>query len=249
VGPSLSRLNVHGIEVLDHDDHLWLVDKPAGLLSAPGRGPDKQDCLTSRIQQHDPHARLVHRLDQATSGVMVLARDADTQRRLNAAFAQRQTLKAYLAVVDGVPATGADWHLIDAPIDLHWPDRPRHHVGSQGKPSQTWWRQIAQATDQSCSLLLLHPLTGRSHQLRVHLSHLGHPIWGDRLYASAPLAEAASRLLLHAWRLGLQHPVSGHNRLWEAPIPPELLTGFCQQAVVQGLHNVHLPPHSGDFYA
>lgn len=245
----MSLLRVTGIELLDHDDHLWLVNKPAGLLSAPGRGPDKQDCLTARIQQHDPHARLVHRLDQATSGVMVLARDADTQRRLNSAFAQRQTHKAYLAVVDGVPAAGADWHLIDAPIDLHWPDRPRHHVGPQGKPSQTWWRQVATAPDHHCCLLLLHPLTGRSHQLRVHLHHLGHPIRGDRLYAPHAVAEAAPRLLLHAWQLGLQHPVSGDNRLWEAPIPPELLAGFCQQAVVQELHNVQPPPHSGDFYA
>lgn len=240
---------LHGIEVIDHDPHLWVVDKPAGLLSAPGRGPDKQDCLTARIQQHDPQARLVHRLDQATSGVMVLARDAQTQRQLNAAFALRQVHKSYLAVVDGVPAQTGEWHLIDAPIDLHWPDRPRHHVGPQGKPSQTWWRLLASTPDQRSSLLLLRPLTGRSHQLRVHLCHLGHPIRGDRLYAPPEIADAAPGLLLHAWQLGLRHTVSGHNRHWTAPVPASWPDEFCQPSVAQALQNAHLPPLPGDFYA
>jgi tRNA pseudouridine32 synthase/23S rRNA pseudouridine746 synthase len=240
---------VHGIEVLDHDAHLWVLDKPAGLLSAPGRGPDKQDCLTARIQQCDPQARLVHRLDQATSGVMVLARDADTQRQLNAAFAERLVSKSYLAVVDGVPAHTGDWQLIDAPIDLHWPDRPRHHVGPQGKPSQTRWRVLAVAPDRQWSLLLLRPLTGRSHQLRVHMLHLGHPIRGDRLYAPNAVADAAPRLLLHAWQLGLRHPVSGDNRRWTAPVPASWPDDFCQPSVAQALQNAHLPPLPGDFYA
>ena len=233
----------NGIDVIDHDEHLWLVDKPAGLLSVPGRGPDKRDSLTSRMQQHDPETRLVHRLDQATSGIMIFARDAETHRRLNAAFAQRRVHKAYLAVVSGLLSLNDDWQWIDAPIALHWPDRPRHHVGLGGKPSQTGWRCLAQGLDGNRSLVLLQPLTGRSHQLRLHMNHIGHPILGDELYAPPDVAQLSPRLLLHAWRLGLAHPVSGDNRLWMSPVPTDLLNGFCQQTVVQGLHNAFTTPN------
>jgi tRNA pseudouridine32 synthase/23S rRNA pseudouridine746 synthase len=240
---------INGVDVIGHDPHLWVLDKPSGLLSAPGRGPDKQDCLLARVLAHDPTARLVHRLDQATSGVMLLARGAAEQRALNAAFARRQVSKIYLAVVAGRMADDDGWHLIDAPIDLHWPDRPRHHVGEGGKPSQTWWRTLAHDDRAQRTLLALRPVTGRSHQLRVHLSWLGHPICGDTLYAPPEWAAASPRLLLHAWQLGLRHPISGENRVWQADLPPELQAGFCQQTVVQGLHNALTTPNSGDFYA
>ena len=141
------------------------------------------------------------------------------------------------------------WQAIDAPIALHWPDRPRHHVGPEGKPSLTWWRVLAPSADGSRTWLALRPVTGRSHQLRVHLSWLGHPICGDALYAPAPVAQAAPRLLLHAWRLGLPHPVSGDNRVWQAPLPAEFQADFCQRTVVQGLHNALTSPKTGDFYA
>jgi tRNA pseudouridine32 synthase/23S rRNA pseudouridine746 synthase len=240
---------IDGIEVIDHDEHLWVLNKPGGLLSAPGRGPDKQDCLLARMLNQDPLVRLVHRLDQPTSGVMLLARGAGAQRQLNAAFAARQVEKIYLAVVDGLMDDAGSWQWIDAPIDLHWPDRPRHHVGPAGKPSQTLWRVLAVDPGRRISWLALRPLTGRSHQLRVHLSWLGYPILGDSLYAPPTLAQAAPRLLLHAWQLQLKHPISGDNRIWQAPLPPELIAGFCQQTVVQGLQNALTTPQTGDFYA
>ncbi len=234
------------LEVIDRDDSLWVLNKPSGLLSAPGRGPEKQDCLLRRVQDLDPTVRLVHRLDQATSGLMLLARGPESQRRLNAAFAQRRVEKVYLAVVGGCMDDAGRWQVIDAPIDLHWPDRPRHHVGPAGKPSQTWWRVLATDGAGSRSWLALRPVTGRSHQLRVHLSWLGHPILGDALYAPPPLAQAAPRLLLHAWRLALVHPISGHNRVWQAPLPDGWLTGLCQQTVAQGLQNALTNPPTGD---
>jgi tRNA pseudouridine32 synthase/23S rRNA pseudouridine746 synthase len=237
------------VDVIDHDEHLWVLNKPSGLLSAPGRGPDKQDCLSSRVQLADPNARLVHRLDQATSGLMVMARNAEVHRLLNAAFAQRKVGKTYLAVVDGLMAMDLPWSPIDAPIDLHWPDRPRHHVSPSGKPSMTWWRPLSADASTRRTLVVLKPLTGRSHQLRLHMHWIGHPILGDTLYAPPALAAASPRLLLHAWHLTLQHPVSGDNRAWSAPVPPEMLTDFCQQTVVQGLHNALTTPTQETFYA
>ena len=237
------------VDVIDHDEHLWVLNKPPGLLSAPGRGPDKQDCLSSRVQRADPNALLVHRLDQPTSGLMLMARNAPVHRLLNAAFAQRQVSKTYLAVVDGLIDIDLPWSKIDAPIDLHWPDRPRHHVGPAGKPSQTWWRPLALDQANRRTLVVLQPWTGRSHQLRLHMQWIGHPILGDTLYGPPELAQSSPRLLLHAWRLSLKHPVSGDNRTWSAPVPPEIQTGFCQQAVVQRLHNALITPNQETFYA
>lgn len=240
---------VPGIEVIDHDEHLWVLHKPAGLLSAPGRGPDKQDCLSARVQSIDAQARLVHRLDQATSGVLLMARHPAVQRQLNDAFAQRRVSKIYLAVVAGVVAPHAQWQCIDAPIGLHWPDRPRHHVGPDGKPSLTWWRALATDETAQSTLVALRPVTGRSHQLRLHMQSIGLPMWGDALYAPPAVSAASPRLLLHAWQLGLQHPVLGDNRTWQAPCPAELLNGFCQQAVALGLQNALITPPKGDCHA
>ncbi len=239
-------MHIQGIEVIDHDSALWVLNKPAGLLSAPGRGPDKQDSLMSRMQAHDPAALQVHRLDQATSGLMLMARTAEAQRRLQAAFALRRTQKIYIAVVQGLPPEQPEWQSIDAPIALNWPDRPRHHVGDGGKPSQTWWRVLAQNTALGRSLLALRPVTGRSHQLRVHLAWKGWPILGDALYAPPAIAQTCPRLALHAWRLGIEHPISGDNRVWECPCPAELGSEFCQQTVAQGLHNMSIPIQPGD---
>lgn len=239
-------MQMTGIGVIDHDEALWVLDKPAGMLSAPGRGPDKQDSLLTRMQAHDPGALQVHRLDQATSGLMLMARSPDIQRRLQAAFAQRATLKIYLAVVAGVPDVGDDWQWIDAPIALHWPDRPRHHVGPGGKASQTAWQVLACDPAAGRSLLALRPITGRSHQLRVHLAWLNLPIEGDALYASPAIAQRATRLGLHAWRLGLKHPMTEEFRLWQSPLPDAFLSGFCQQTVAQRLHNLSIPFQTGD---
>jgi tRNA pseudouridine32 synthase/23S rRNA pseudouridine746 synthase len=240
---------IPGIEVIDHDEHLWVLHKPAGLLSAPGRGPDKQDCLSVRVQAVDAQARLVHRLDQPTSGVLLMARNLAVQRLLNDAFASRQVSKIYLAVVAGVVSPHAQWQCIDAPIGLHWPDRPRHHVGPDGKPSLTWWRALAVHESDRHTLVALRPVTGRSHQLRLHMQHIGLPMLGDALYAPTAVAQSSSRLLLHAWQLGLKHPVSGDNRSWQAPCPVDWLGGFCQQAVALGLQNALINPPTGDVHA
>ncbi|MDI9332118.1 MAG: RluA family pseudouridine synthase [Alphaproteobacteria bacterium] len=240
---------IEGIEVIDHDDSLWVLNKPSGLLSAPGRGPEKQDSVMSRVLRHDPAALQVHRLDQATSGLLLMARTPKVQRQLQAAFAARDTLKIYLALVHSPHKVKDVWQLIDVPIALHWPDRPRHHVGTGGKPSQTWWQVLAHDPDTQRSLVALRPITGRSHQIRVHLSWLGLPILGDTLYAPMAIAELVPRLCLHAWQLGLKHPISSAPVLWQSPILPILLSGFCQQTVAQRLHNLDIPPPKGDLYA
>ena len=205
-------------EQVFQDDCLLVLNKPAGLLSVPGRGPDKQDCLSARVQAVYPDAQIVHRLDQATSGLLLMARGPQYQRQLSAAFAGRNVEKTYLAQVAGDCRHAATWQLIDLPIGQHWPDRPRRHIASNGgQPSQTRWRCLHFDARQQASLLELQPLTGRTHQLRLHLQAIGHPIWGDALYAPEAVARASPRLLLHAWRLQLHHPLTGETVAWEAP--------------------------------
>jgi tRNA pseudouridine32 synthase/23S rRNA pseudouridine746 synthase len=204
---------VEDITVLHADAALLVLVKPAGLLSVPGRGADKQDCLSSRVQQQYPDALIVHRLDMATSGLLLMARGAEMQRRLSHDFATRQVHKRYLAVVDGQLEPGADeWGLIDLPILADWPNRPLRKIDALGQVSSTRWRVLAQETGptgETQTRLELEPLTGRTHQLRVHLMAIGHPILGDALYADAPVIQRSPRLLLHASELGLNHPLSG----------------------------------------
>ncbi len=198
------------LTVLYADATLLVLDKPAGLLSVPGRGADKQDCLSARAQARYPDALITHRLDQATSGLMLMARGAEANRKLSAAFASRSVGKRYIAVVEGIlAAPNEDWGVIDLPISLDWPNRPRRIIDAQsGKPSVTRWRVLSHDKVKQTTRLELEPLTGRSHQLRVHLQSLGHAIVGDRLYGSQA-ASAMPRMLLHAQSLELQHPVSG----------------------------------------
>jgi tRNA pseudouridine32 synthase/23S rRNA pseudouridine746 synthase len=173
----------------------------------PGRGADKQDCLSLRVQAVWPDARVVHRLDQATSGLMLFARGAEVQRRLSRAFAARQIDKHYVAVVDGRPA--ADAGRIELPLACDWPRRPLQKVDAlQGKPSITQWHLLSSDAGQRTSRLALQPLTGRTHQLRLHLAAIGHPILGDALYAPPDVQRRAPRLLLHACALALDHPLS-----------------------------------------
>jgi tRNA pseudouridine32 synthase/23S rRNA pseudouridine746 synthase len=197
------------------DDDLLVVDKPAGLLSVPGRGPDKQDCLSQRVQAQVPGALVVHRLDMATSGLMLMARHSLSQTQLGQAFKARRIQKQYIAVVHGRLIGGDDWQLIDLPLAADWPRRPLQKVDREmGKPSQTRWRVMERGTQST--RLLLEPLTGRSHQLRVHLQAIGHPIVGDALYApDAP----ASRLMLHASALTLEHPRSARPLHFDSPAP------------------------------
>jgi tRNA pseudouridine32 synthase/23S rRNA pseudouridine746 synthase len=205
-------------ELVYLDDALIVVNKPAGLLAVPGRGPDKADCLSARLQAIHPDAQIVHRLDMATSGLILLARGAEAQRRMSTAFAERRVAKTYIAVVDGLPA--ADAGEIDLPLSADWPNRPRQKVDVLlGKPSCTRWQVLSRDPIRGQTRLLLQPVTGRSHQLRLHLSAIGHAILGDRLYASAAVAGTAPRLLLHASRLQFDHPDHG-QALDLASAPP-----------------------------
>lgn len=197
----------NGLDVLYEDEHLLVVNKPAGLLSVPGRGEEKQDCLLSRLQRDYPDALTVHRLDMSTSGLIVLARGKAMERAISILFQQRQVKKRYIAVVSGQPdpAEGD----IDLPLMTDWPNRPMQMVDhEQGKPSQTRYRLLAYDTDSHSSRMELEPLTGRTHQLRVHMMALGHPILGDEFYAPPNVFEQAERLLLHAELLTFLHPVN-----------------------------------------
>ncbi len=203
-----------GCKLVYADDCMLVADKPPGLLAVPGRGEDKQDCLSRRVQAQYPEALVVHRLDMATSGLMLLARSREVQRTLSIAFAAREVHKSYEAVVQGrlnMPTPAEDgWAVIDLPIALDWPARPLRVINHlSGKPSTTRWQVVAYDPITNTTRLLLEPVTGRSHQLRVHLLALGHPILGDALYAPAEIQAASPRLLLHSRELRLSHPATG----------------------------------------
>lgn len=212
------------LAIVHVDDDILVLDKPAGLLAVPGRGADKQDCLSARAQAMFPDALVVHRLDMATSGLMVMARGAEAQRRLSRSFREREAFKRYLAVVAGTlhnPQPDNGWNVIDLPIAVDWPNRPRsivHH--GLGRPSLTRWRLDGDAAHDGCTTRVqLEPVTGRSHQLRVHLLAIGHPIVGDALYAPPAVQAMAPRLLLHACTLALPHPKSGRWLRFDSPPP------------------------------
>ncbi|HEY9098284.1 MAG TPA: pseudouridine synthase [Thiobacillus sp.] len=209
------------IDLLDVDDSLLVINKPSGLLAVPGRGIDKQDCLSARVQARYPDALIVHRLDMATSGLMVMARGAVVQRALSQAFAAREVSKRYIAVVAGrLEAPPDAWGVIDLPIMADWPNRPLRMIDYQnGKPSVTRWRVLGYDESGLNTRVELEPVTGRSHQLRLHLRELGHPILGDTLYASSVIQAMAGRLLLHATSLGFVHPGTGVERTFTCPVP------------------------------
>ena len=165
---------------------------------------------------------MVHRLDRDTSGLLLMARGKAMQSALSRAFMARTVEKRYVAVVEGIlapPDTEDGWGDIDLPILLDWPNRPRRIIDPRGKPSLTRWRVLPGSAPEDCTRLELEPFTGRSHQLRVHLRAIGHPILGDTLYASDAGQARAGRLLLHAWKLGFTHPVTGLPLALESPPP------------------------------
>lgn len=211
----------HAIDVRYLDEALLVLDKPAGLLSVPGRGADKQDCLAARVQARYPDALVVHRLDMDTSGLMLMAHGTAAQRALSKAFAARAVRKRYIAVVAGTLSPPQDeWGTIDLPLICDWPNRPRQVVDfANGKPSLTRWRVLAHDEAGVSTRVELEPVTGRSHQLRVHLAALGHPILGDPLYAPPQACAQAGRLLLHAWHLRIPHPLGGRELAFERPAP------------------------------
>ena len=208
-----------GFKTLYADAHLLVLNKPTNLLSVPGKGDDKQDCLSARVQEQYPDALIVHRLDMATSGLMLMARGVAMQTALSKLFETRAIRKRYVAVVDGQMDTSPDWSLIDLPIALDGPNRPLRIIDAGGKPSQTRWRVMNRDHLHNTSRVELEPITGRSHQLRVHLKAIGHPIWGDKLYAPASVAALSARLLLHACRLQFVHPALGEDMIFDSPCP------------------------------
>ena len=206
-----------GLACLHADDDLLVLDKPPGLLCVPGRGPDKQDCLSTRAQALWSDALIVHRPDQPTSGLVLMARGLPMQRALSRIFAERRVHKRYQAVVAGLPqpddtADDEGWSAIALPIAADWERRPLRVVDAQsGQPSLTRWRVLDVDRALGCTRLELEPVTGRTHQLRVHLAALGHPILGDMLYANAAQQASAPRLLLHACTLEFAHPLHGRR--------------------------------------
>ena len=206
-----------GIALVYQDEDLLVLNKPSGLLCVPGRGADKQDCLSARVQARCAGARVVHRLDMATSGLLLMARGAQAQRALSATFERRQVIKRYVAEVAGLLPLQLDWQLIDLPILVDWPNRPLRTIHANGQPSQTRWRCVAHDLQRQTSRLELEPLTGRTHQLRVHLQALGYPILGDMLYAPPAVQAMAPRLTLHAGTLKLAHPTTGAPLQWHCP--------------------------------
>ena len=195
------------LDVLHEDAEVLLVDKPPGLLSVPGKGPSLADCLLSRVQEAFPDALLVHRLDRDTSGVMIFALTPHAQRHLGLQFEKRMTKKTYVARVWGQPAekTGT----VDLPLIVDWPNRPKQMVCHEtGKSAQTDWRVLK--SDGVTSRVRLFPHTGRSHQLRVHMQAMGHPILGDPFYATGD-ARAFPRLMLHSEELRFKHPQGGRS--------------------------------------
>lgn len=207
---------MNSIPVLFIDDDIIVVNKPAELLSVPGRGPDKQDSVTSRLAEEFSEVHIVHRLDMSTSGLMIFARNKTALKHLHKQFQNRLPKKIYQAVLAGrlTPSSGA----INLPMRCDWPNRPKQMVCYEhGKKSLTRWQVIEASHDTS--RVLLFPVTGRSHQLRVHCFALGHPILGDNLYHTPESLAASDRLLLHAKELSLYHPSSEQWLTFECPAP------------------------------
>lgn len=204
-----------GLRLVHRDSAIVVADKPAGLLSVPGRGEDRADCLIARLRGPFPEVLLVHRLDLDTSGVMVFALTRAAQADLGRQFEARTVRKDYVARLAGrlEPREGR----VDLPLIVDWPNRPRQHVNHQtGRPAQTDWKVLSQ--DEAETRVRLMPLTGRSHQLRVHMAELGHPILGDTLYATGAAADFP-RLMLHAESLRFRHPETGRAVRYAVPPP------------------------------
>lgn len=193
------------LDILYQDKHFIALNKPSGLLSVPGRGEEKQDCMLSRLQLEFAEALVIHRLDMPTSGILLFALSKEMQKLMGRLFEKKQIHKQYIAKVHGVLREPKG--LIDQPLITDWINRPRQKIDYRtGKPSQTRYTLIS--SDHTDSRVKLEPVTGRSHQLRVHMSSLGHAILGDELYGTAATRNASSRLLLHAEKISFIHPLT-----------------------------------------
>ncbi|MGO2479061.1 MAG: bifunctional tRNA pseudouridine(32) synthase/23S rRNA pseudouridine(746) synthase RluA [Pseudoalteromonas sp.] len=201
------------LTILYQDDDLLILNKPSELLTVPGKDPKHADCLISRVNRVFPTAKIVHRLDMATSGIICLAMNKAAHRHLSMQFQKRQTAKRYIARIFGrlEQETGS----VDLPLICDWPNRPKQMVDhDKGKPSLTHFK-VLEYEEQATRVELI-PITGRSHQLRVHMLSLGHPILGDRLYARSDALAGVTRLQLHAQMLALAHPVTEQQLVFEA---------------------------------
>ena len=201
------------MDIVFEDSALYIIVKPSGLLSVPGRKPENQDSVLSRLQSLG-EAHCAHRLDMATSGLMVVAKNKAVLRDLNQQFAERKVFKRYQAVVDGLLDISVT--SIEAPIRCDWPNRPRQMICPNGKPSTTRVKLLAHQLSSETSLLELEPVTGRSHQLRIHLEYIGHPILGCEFYAPANVRAKANQLCLHACELGIKNPITGENQIFQS---------------------------------
>jgi tRNA pseudouridine32 synthase/23S rRNA pseudouridine746 synthase len=216
--PSTSSGRTDEFNLIYEDSALLVFNKPSGLLSVPGKGPEKADCLRTRVQQVYPEALTVHRLDMSTSGILLMARSPELHRALSMAFANREVEKRYVAVVAGQMAQDPtqEWRMIDLPIATDWINRPLQKIdASEGKSSQTRYKIVSYDVELNATRVDLAPITGRTHQLRVHLQALGHPILGDHLYGGSEIQAKAPRLMLHASTLAIKHPVSGEQMRWK----------------------------------
>ncbi|MEN7972970.1 MAG: RluA family pseudouridine synthase [Verrucomicrobiota bacterium] len=201
------------LKVIYCDEGFLAADKPTGLLTVPGRGPDKQDCLYRRVLEEYPDALMVHRLDMDTSGLVLFARSLEVQRNLSMQFEKREVSKTYVAIVEDT--VEKDTGIIDYPLRKDMEQRlpPKHLVDCvRGKKAVTEWQVLERGGDTT--RVALFPKTGRSHQLRVHMQSAGHPIVGDPIYGTP-----AERLMLHAQSLEFHHPVTGRPVQLECPVP------------------------------
>lgn len=212
-----AKLTEQTLHILHMDDTLIVGNKPSGLHSVPGRAKLAFGSATQQVQALYPDAKVVHRLDMATSGLLIFARGLAAQQAINQQFAQHQVCKRYIAVVQGLMAE--DQGVIDAALMADWPARPRQKVDPAGKPSLTQYRVLERQISPPQTRLELNPVTGRSHQLRVHLLHIGHAIVGDRLYDEPQRAERHPRMLLHAQSIELTHPKTGQRFKILSPVP------------------------------
>jgi tRNA pseudouridine32 synthase / 23S rRNA pseudouridine746 synthase len=198
------------LDILHLDDDLLIVNKPAGLLSVPGKGPEKQDCMINRVLKFYPNARVVHRLDQGTSGIVMFPLNYLCLRLLTKQFETRDVHKRYVAVVAGLIAQ--DQGEVQLPLICDWPNRPLQKVCfDSGRPAHTRYQVIERNIQAKQTRVLLEPVSGRTHQLRVHMLSLGHPMLGDQLYAPAHIQAQAPRLYLHAQSIQLIHPINQKN--------------------------------------
>lgn len=207
-----------GLDILYQDKHFLALNKPAGLLSVPGNTEQKRDSLTVRVQKQFPDALAVHRLDMCTSGIMLMALGKEAHRQLSMMFEQRKIKKRYIAIVDGKPEQSKGE--INLPLIADWPNRPRQKIDQEtGKPSCTRYKVLSFDDHSNSSRIELEPITGRSHQLRVHMQALGHTILGDKLYGEKTIQEKSERLLLHAILLEFIHPFTKQNITIESDSP------------------------------